>query len=84
MKRDTILFDINETVLDLSSLKPGFEKAFGEAGVLPTWFAMLLQSSTVCAITGVKTGFATLAGLARNWKRQPFGTRPRAAGSGPA
>lgn len=64
MKRDTILFDINETVLDLSSLKPGFEKAFGEAGVLPTWFAMLLQSSTVCAITGVKTGFATLAGIA--------------------
>ena len=29
MHRDTILFDINETVLDLSSLKPLFAKHLG-------------------------------------------------------
>jgi len=64
MARDTILFDINETVLDLASLRPLFAEAFGEANVAATWFATLLQSSTVCAITGVRTTFAELAGHA--------------------
>ncbi len=62
MARDTILFDINETVLDLASLRPKFEAVFGDAAVTSTWFAMLLHTSTVCALTGVKTGFAALAG----------------------
>ena len=62
MARDTILFDINETVLDLSSLRPKFETVFGNAGVSSTWFALLLHTSTVCALTGVKTTFAQLAG----------------------
>ena len=61
MSRDTILFDINETVLDLASLRPRFEAVFGDAGVTSTWFAMLLHTSTVCALTEVKTGFAELA-----------------------
>lgn len=62
MPRDTILFDVNETVLDLSSLKPKFKTAFGDESVTATWFSMLLHSSTVCIVTGVKTNFATLAG----------------------
>ncbi len=62
MARDTILFDINETVLNLETLRPRFEAVFGDTGVTATWFAMLLHSSTVCALTGVKTGFAELAG----------------------
>ena len=62
MPRDTILFDINETVLDLSSLKPKFKAVFGDEAVTATWFSMLLHTSTVCALTGVKTDFATLAG----------------------
>ena len=53
LMRDTILFDINETVLDLSSLKPTFEALFGTAQAL-TWFATLLHSSTVSALTGVR------------------------------
>ena len=62
MTRDTILFDINETVLDLSSLKSKFKTAFGHEGVTATWFSMLLHTSTVCILTGVKTNFADLAG----------------------
>ena len=62
MPRDTILFDINETVLDLSSLKPKFRAAFGDEAVTATWFSMLLHTSTVCTLTDVKTDFATLAG----------------------
>ena len=63
MPRDTILFDINETVLDLASLRPRFEAAFNDSGVTATWFASLLHASTVCALTGVETGFAALAGI---------------------
>tara|TARA_R100001377_G_scaffold74389_1_gene50652 strand:- start:2777 stop:3451 length:675 start_codon:yes stop_codon:yes gene_type:complete len=62
MKRHTILFDINETVLDLSTLKPKFKAAFGDESVMATWFSMLLHSSTVCILTNVHTNFATLAG----------------------
>jgi 2-haloacid dehalogenase len=62
MNQNIILFDINETVLDLSILKPKFKAVFGDESVLATWFSMLLHSSTVCIMTNVKTDFATLAG----------------------
>ncbi len=62
MARDTILFDINETVLDLSALRPKFAAAFATDSVTDVWFARLLHTSTVCALTGVETGFAQLAG----------------------
>ena len=61
MKRTIILFDINETVLNLSILKPKFKVIFGDESVMATWFSMLLHSSTVCIVTDVKTDFATLA-----------------------
>ena len=62
MSRDTILFDINETVLDLSSLKPLFAESFGSTAVTATWFSMLLHSSNVCALTSVRSDFESLAG----------------------
>ena len=62
MSRDTILFDINETVLDLSSLKPLFAESFGSTAVTATWFSMLLHSSNVCALTSVRSDFGSLAG----------------------
>jgi len=61
MTSDTILFDINETVLDLSTLRPLFKAVFGDESVTSTWFTMLLHSSTVCSLTDVKTDFASLA-----------------------
>lgn len=62
--RDTILFDINETVLNLAALRPKFAAAFGDGAVTPLWFAMVLHTSTVCAITGIATRFADLAAVA--------------------
>jgi len=64
MPRDTILFDINETVLDLANLRPRFEAAFDDSGRTEVWFARLLHASTVCALTGVGTRFADLAAAA--------------------
>jgi len=62
MKRKIILFDINETILELSALKPKFQAIFADENVITTWFSQLLHSSTVCITTGIKTDFATLAG----------------------
>lgn len=62
--RDTILFDINETVLSLAPLKPKFATYFGSEDYTDTWFSLLLHSSTVAIATGVKSDFATLAKIA--------------------
>ncbi|MBV7314679.1 haloacid dehalogenase type II [Shewanella sp. NIFS-20-20] len=64
MKRHTILFDINETVLDLGGLSSHFASVFGDSALMPGWFSNLLHSSTVCALTGVKSDFAALASIA--------------------
>lgn len=61
MENSCILFDVNETVLDLSVLKPLFAKTFGSELHLSIWFNSLLHSSTVCALTDQKNDFATLA-----------------------
>lgn len=62
--QQTILFDINETVLDLADLKPKFKALFGHENYTATWFSMLLHSSTVCLATNVKSDFASLARIA--------------------
>lgn len=64
MHQATVLFDINETLLDLSALKPKFATLFGHEQYTETWFAMLLHASTVCVNTKVKTDFAELASIA--------------------
>lgn len=61
MCSQSLLFDINETVLNLSFIKPLFKKHFGDEALLNTWFSMLLHSSTVCLATGVTTNFRELA-----------------------
>ncbi|MCK8073478.1 MULTISPECIES: haloacid dehalogenase type II [Gammaproteobacteria] len=61
MPVQTILFDINETVLDLNRLKPKFNHYFGSEDYMTTWFSMLLHSSTVCLVTTVHSDFKSLA-----------------------
>lgn len=43
----TILFDVNETLLDLGSLRPGFAALFGSAEPMGEWFARTLHGSLV-------------------------------------
>ena len=61
MHQHVILFDINETVLNLTILKPKFKQYFGDERYMDTWFSMLLHSSTVCLTTNIKTDFKSLA-----------------------
>jgi 2-haloacid dehalogenase len=59
-----ILFDVNETLLDLSPLQPHFLRIFGEPVVMQQWFALLLHSSLVTTLTNAYSDFGTLAGAA--------------------
>jgi 2-haloacid dehalogenase len=56
----TIVFDVNETLLDLGALDPPFERAFGRPGVRREWFGQLLQSAFVSTITDSYADFGTI------------------------
>jgi 2-haloacid dehalogenase len=46
------VFDVNETLLDMSALDPFFERTFGDAVVRREWFGQMLQLALTATITG--------------------------------
>jgi 2-haloacid dehalogenase len=58
------LFDVNETLLDLGTLDPHFERAFGDAGGRRAWFLQHLQSGLVATVTGAYSDFGQVGGAA--------------------
>lgn len=55
--RKVIVFDVNETLLDLRALAPQFERVFGDGAVLFQWFGQVLQSALVTVVTGPYADF---------------------------
>ena len=60
----SIVFDVNETLLDLSALNPHFEYMFGDASAKGEWFSQMLQSAMVMTIVGEYQDFATIGDMA--------------------
>ena len=56
-----IVFDVNETLLDIESLNPFFERTFGDARVMRQWFAELILYSQALTLSGSYTEFGKLA-----------------------
>ncbi|KEZ78829.1 haloacid dehalogenase type II [Salinisphaera hydrothermalis] len=56
-----LVFDVNETLLDLSALDPIFSDIFGDSRSRREWFASLLHWSTVTSLTGRFLDFSDLA-----------------------
>ena len=54
------VFDVNETLLDLSAMDPGFQDVFGDASVRQAWFQQMLQSAMVSIITDSYHDFGTI------------------------
>jgi 2-haloacid dehalogenase len=52
-----IVFDVNETLLDLDSLTPTFERIFGDRSALRQWFAELILYSEALTLAGVYVPF---------------------------
>lgn len=56
-----LVFDVNETLLDLKALDPHFQQLFGDGAVRGQWFAQLVRLAMVATITDSYHDFSALA-----------------------
>ena len=59
-----IVFDVNETLLDIGALEPHFVRAFGDRLALPEWFNTVLLYSEVVSLAGPYSDFGALGAAA--------------------
>ncbi|MHA6248378.1 haloacid dehalogenase type II [Pontibacter sp. CAU 1760] len=60
IKPKLLIFDVNETLLDLSGLKKAINEAFDHEFAFQQWFALMLQYSLVDTVTGNYHDFGTI------------------------
>jgi 2-haloacid dehalogenase len=56
-----LIFDVNETLLDIESIAPLFGELFGDEGLLREWFAQLITYSMAITLAGNYVTFPVLA-----------------------
>ena len=61
MARHTLVFDVNETLLDLRALEPHFVRAFGDKSVLLEWFNQVILFSEAVTLAGNYKNFGEVA-----------------------
>ncbi|UCD67266.1 MAG: haloacid dehalogenase type II [Betaproteobacteria bacterium] len=71
--KTVLLFDVNESLLDLRALTPHFERVFGNGEVLFEWFAQVLRSAMLTVITEQYSDFATVGRSALDMIAQRHG-----------
>src|SRR3569623_403642 len=59
-----IVFDVNETLLDLETMNPVFERIFGDSGAMRLWFANLIMYSEALTLAGTYVPFTDIGGAA--------------------
>jgi 2-haloacid dehalogenase len=59
-QRPIIVFDVNETLLDLDTLNPTFERIFNDPGAMRLWFADLILYSEALTLSGVYVPFTDI------------------------
>jgi len=74
-RRRILVFDVNETLLDINALEPHFARAFGSGQVLREWFSTLLLYSNVASLSGPYADFGAIAGAALDMVAEARGTR---------
>jgi 2-haloacid dehalogenase len=57
-----LVFDVNETLLDLEALAPHFERMFGDGGSLREWFAQVILYSEAITLSDNYVPFGELGG----------------------
>src|SRR3954453_20245017 len=55
-----VVFDVNETLLDIEALNPLFERVFGDRRVLREWFGQLVVYSMTTTLAGLYEDFSSL------------------------
>ena len=61
-ERPIIVFDVNETLLDLDSIRPVFDRIFGDPAAMRLWFANLITYSEALTLAGVYVPFTDIGG----------------------
>ncbi|WP_079122714.1 haloacid dehalogenase type II [Streptomyces abyssalis] len=56
-----VVFDVNETLSDMTPLRGRFEDVGAPAGLMPTWFAGVLRDGFALAAAGAYADFADIA-----------------------
>jgi 2-haloacid dehalogenase len=59
-ERPVIVFDVNETLLDLDTMSPIFERIFRDPAAMRLWFADLILYSEALTIAGVYVPFTDI------------------------
>jgi len=57
-----IVFDVNETLLDLDSIRPTFDRIFSDPAAMRLWFAGLITYSEALTLAGVYVPFTDIGG----------------------
>jgi 2-haloacid dehalogenase len=60
--RPLIVFDVNETLLDLGTMEPTFQRIFGDKNAMRLWFANLILYSAALTVAGVYVPFTDIGG----------------------
>jgi len=55
-----IVFDVNETLLDLETMEPTFERIFGEKSAMRLWFDNLIMYSAALTVAGCYVPFTDI------------------------
>ena len=55
-----IVFDVNETLLDLGTMEPTFQRIFGEKSAMRLWFANLILYSAALTVAGCYVPFTDI------------------------
>src|SRR5580700_9017762 len=58
--RPLIVFDVNETLLDLQTMEPTFERIFGERQAMRLWFANFIMYSAALTVAGCYVPFTDI------------------------
>jgi len=61
-KLPLIVFDVNETLLDLETMEPTFERIFRERGAMRLWFSNFIMYSAALTVAGCYVPFTDIGG----------------------
>lgn len=73
MPRRVLIFDVNETMLDLRPLDAHFARIFGDAAVRRQWFQQFVQNFLLTIVVGTYVDFGTIGRGALDMVAQRLG-----------
>jgi 2-haloacid dehalogenase len=61
-ERPVVVFDVNETLMNLETLRPTFDRIFNDPAAMRLWFANLITYSEALTLSGVYVPFTDIGG----------------------